>query len=933
HFCRPTNSRIVSSSSFSSSSFSPCKRKTNSIKNLQDSASPSLKTPASNLLLALSHSPRLAMAPPGVLMVAEKPSIASSIASVLSRGKMSTRKGSTEVHEFDGTFLGFPAYYKVTSVIGHVFSVDFPEKYQNWSATDPLDLFQAPVRKAESNPKAHIRRHLSQEARGCTHLVLWLDCDREGENICFEVIECSGFHINDGKRRIHRARFSSVTEKDISKAMDSLVEPNKDEALAVDARQEIDLKVGVAFTRFQTGYFQGKYGNLDSRVISWVLYGPCQTPTLGFCVQRYLQITTFKPEKYWALHPYIVMDGYELQLDWERHRLFDFDVAAMFQKLVLQDGVLLVTGISEEQETKGRPQGLNTVNLLKVSSSALGFGPHHAMQLAERLYTQGFISYPRTESTAYPSSFDFRSTLGELAKVPIWAEYVHNLLSGGYQKPKSGTDVGDHPPITPMRAASEDLIGNDAWRLYQYICQHFLGTVSPDCKFVRTKIQFSSGGESFHCVGKHVRVEGFTAIMPWLAVSEKNLPRFARGEKIAMSKVELFEGKTAPPDYLSESELISLMEKHGIGTDASIPVHINNICERNYVQVQSGRKLVPTPLGITLIRGYQCIDPDLCLPDIRSFIEQQIMLVAKGQADHSRIVLHVLQQFKQKFAYFVKQIDNMDALFEAQFSPLADSGRALSKCGKCLRYMKYIASQPSRLYCGTCEEVYYVPQKGTIKLYKELTCPLDNFELLIFSMAGPEGKSFPLCPYCYNNPPFEGIDTLFGTGTKAAGAASGGKLGKGAGMPCFLCPHPTCRHSVISQGVCACPECSGTLVLDPVSAPKWRLYCNMCNCLVLLPQGAHRISTTSERCSECESKIIEVDFNKNSTPLEGGATLHRGCILCDELLHSLVEVKHGKSFFKRSGGARGRGGSWRRGGRGRGGAGKKVDPKMSFSEF
>ncbi|CAN0870635.1 DNA topoisomerase 3-beta [Linum grandiflorum] len=309
-----------------------------------------------------------------------------------------------------------------------------------------------------------------------------------------------------------------------------------------------------------------------------------------------------------------------------------------------------------------------------------------------------------------------------------------------------------------------------------------------------------------------------------------------------MSKVELFEGKTAPPDYLSESELISLMEKYGIGTDASIPVHINNICERNYLQVQAGRKLVPTPLGITLIRGYQRIDPDLCLPDIRSFIEQQIMLVAKGQAEHSRVALHVLQQFKQKFAYFVKQ-----------FSPLVDSGKALSKC---------------------------------------------------------EGKSFPLCPYCYNNPPFEGIDALFGAAK--TGNSKDRKLGKGVGMPCFLCPHPTCRHSVIAQGVCACPECSRTLVLDPVSAPKWRLYCNMCNCLVLLPQGAHKISTTDERCSECDSKIIEVDFNKNSTPLKDGSTLHRGCILCDDLLHFVVEVKHGKSFFKRSGGARGRG-SWRRG--------------------
>lgn len=55
-------------------------------------------------------------------------------------------------------------------------------------------------------------------------------------------------------------------------------------------------------------------------------YGPCQTPTLGFCVQRYLQINTFKPEKFWALHPSIMKSGYELQLEWERKKLFDLDV-------------------------------------------------------------------------------------------------------------------------------------------------------------------------------------------------------------------------------------------------------------------------------------------------------------------------------------------------------------------------------------------------------------------------------------------------------------------------------------------------------------------------------------------------------------------------------------------------------------------------------
>lgn len=74
------------------------------------------------------------------------------------------------------------------------------------------------------------------------------------------------------------------------------------------------------------------------------------------------------------------------------------------------------------------------------------------------------------------------------------------------------------------------------------------------------------------------------------------------------------------------------------------------------LKVNSGRRLVPTALGTTLIRGYQCIDADLCLPDIRSFIEQQITLIAKGKADHLQVIQHVLQQFMRKYSYFVKKV-------------------------------------------------------------------------------------------------------------------------------------------------------------------------------------------------------------------------------------------------------------------------------------
>ncbi|WMV48458.1 hypothetical protein MTR67_041843 [Solanum verrucosum] len=87
----------------------------------------------------------------------------------------------------------------------------------------------------------------------------------------------------------------------------------------------------------------------------------------------------FKPEKFWMLHPYIMYKGYELKLEWERSRLFDADVSAMFRNRIIEDGIMKVVRVSEKLESKARPSGLNTVNLLKVASSALGFGPQLTM--------------------------------------------------------------------------------------------------------------------------------------------------------------------------------------------------------------------------------------------------------------------------------------------------------------------------------------------------------------------------------------------------------------------------------------------------------------------------------------------------------------------------------------------------------------------------
>lgn len=341
-------------------------------------------------------------------------------------------------------------------------------------------------------------------------------------------------------------------------------------------------------------------GDLDASLIS---YGPCQTPTLGFCVQRHDTIQTFKSEPYWVVQVTVKSkDGIEAILDWQRVRCFDKEIANVFLQRIKESTGANVVSVTSKEKYKGRPLPLNTVELMRVASSGLGMGPHHAMQIAEKLYTQGYISYPRTETTKYPENFDIVGVLKQQQNSSEWGKEVAEVLSQGINVPKGGKDVGDHPPITPMKPAGRNELDGDAWRLYDYITRHFIGTVSRDCKYLSKTTVFSINQEMFSIVGKTLIDPGFTTVMSWQAFGKNEItPAFEQNEHVPIQEAKLTEHQTNPPDYLTEAELITLMEKHGIGTDASIPVHINNICQRNYVTVGGGRKLIPTTLGKSTI--------------------------------------------------------------------------------------------------------------------------------------------------------------------------------------------------------------------------------------------------------------------------------------------------------------------------------------------
>lgn len=320
--------------------------------------------------------------------------------------------------------------------------------------------------------------------------------------------------------------------------MNNLGTPNKNESLSVDARQELDLRIGCAFTRFQTRFFQGKYGDLDSSLVS---YGPCQTPTLSFCVDRMDKIKSFKPETFWYLEPELnhSQSGKSLNVKWSRVHLFDKEVVHLFYNELRQESNAVVVAVDLQMKSKQRPQALNTVELLRAASAGLGLSPINAMQVAERLYTQGYISYPRTETTQYPANFNLKEVIVQQSRSTQWGELCQKLLNGDMQHPRKGSDQGDHPPITPTAFATPQELSGDNWRLYEFITKYFIATLSPDCKYEELTVTLKIKDEEFTTTGKNTINLGWTELMPWKQVDNREIPSLRKGDVLQIASVRI----------------------------------------------------------------------------------------------------------------------------------------------------------------------------------------------------------------------------------------------------------------------------------------------------------------------------------------------------------------------------------------------------------
>ncbi|KAL9936553.1 hypothetical protein V8E36_004621 [Tilletia maclaganii] len=624
-----------------------------------------------------------------VLCVAEKPSIAKSVAEILSSRHMTNREGKHKYcRNFDFTYTmtvnGRREQVDVTmtSVLGHITEVEFDEQYRKWKDCDPGELFSARVLTTLTTDGKQISRNLQAEARGAQQLMIWTDCDREGEHIGNEVVtECKK---SNARIQVKRARFSAIIANQIHAAFNNAGELDLRQVSAVEARIELDLRLGAAFTRLQTMRLQQQIGELSENLIS---YGPCQFPTLGFVTDQYERAANFIPEPFWHIVVTVqrqAESGEETKVDfrWKRRHLFDHATAVILFEKCIDDPEAKVISVQNKSTRKFKPYPLTTVELQKSGARLLRLSPKRILDVAEGLYQKGFLSYPRTETDQFDRAFDFRTLLQKQTSDPAWGQYAQSLVDsyeggGRYERPRNGRKNDNaHPPIHPT-AHANDLVGDDK-RVYEYVTRRFMASCSKDAQGSTTTVEIEIAEEHFSASGLIIHERNYLEVFVYDRWKGTLLPDFTTNETFMPTACNLREGKTSRPKMLTEADLVSLMDRHGIGTDATIAEHIAKVIEREYVckrKQGTTEYLYPSTLGMGLVHGYNQIghDKSLSKPLLRrevsatrcnnrpgraaqknwmiafSQTEYRMSLICSGQRSRRQTVEESLEEYREMF--------------------------------------------------------------------------------------------------------------------------------------------------------------------------------------------------------------------------------------------------------------------------------------------
>ena len=408
--------------------------------------------------------------------------------------------------------------------------------------------------------------------------------------------------------------------------------------------------------------------------------GPCQFPTLGFVVEQYLKVSRFRPESFWYLDLQIAKGDETNKFTWKRNHLFDRLITLiLYEKSIeMSGGQARIVKVEEKQTSKYRPLPLRTVEFQKAASRFLKISSDQVMNLAEKLYNRGFISYPRTETDVFEFSADQLRTLVQKQTVDgVFGEYAQGLLNsdGLLRMPRKGKNNDKaHPPIHPT-SSGEELSGQER-AVFEFVARRFLACCSDDAKGLETKITAQVGVEEFECKGIRVTELNYLRVYKYEKWAEQEIAPFRQGEMLPIKEYFMKDDSTSAPLLLSESDLITCMDKNGIGTDATIHEHIQKILARRYAIKTRDSRFIPTRLGVALVEAFDMLGLDFSLtqPKIRAKLEKDLTRVCAGTLTKDQVIAESKEMYKKVYKKVEDEFERLMRIFRKYLSNGSGNG-------------------------------------------------------------------------------------------------------------------------------------------------------------------------------------------------------------------------------------------------------------------
>jgi DNA topoisomerase-1 len=652
-------------------------------------------------------------------------------------------------------FKGVPMYEAeraserllVCSALGHLYKVDQTGR-SGHSEYPVWEYGWKPIHTAERDRERQERwlNAITEIAKQAKAFVNACDFDVEGSLIGYMILRYAAAGA-DAKAK--RMKFSTLTREELQYAYEHML-PQLDFPLisAGLCRHEIDWLYGINLSRALTESARkssGRYATLST--------GRVQGPTLRFAVDREQEIETFVPLPYWGIQAVVEINGEKLPAEFEIER---FSVKTQAEKVVsVSDGR---EGSVEEIESNvtslAAPVPFDLSSLQAEAYRHFRIAPRRALGIAERLYLDAVISYPRTSSQKLPASIGYQRILQGLSENPKYSQSAARLLSEQSLHPNEGKRSDPaHPAVYPTGTIPPRSLEPVESKLYDLIVKRFMATFAPEATRETVKVTIKVNDLRFYLRGTRILTTGWVDFYkPYAKFEDISLPQLSKVTAVKFRSVEAVEKLSQPPPRYNPNSLLREMEKNEIGTKATRAEIIETLLRRAYIR---GDKIEVTSLGMRIVDVLEKFCPRVLDVAFTRELEEMMENIELGREEKQRVVNKAIKHLKPIMEELKAHEREVGEQLSGAIKQARTVGPRLSVacpgCGRGLRVVRNQKSGKRFIGClgkweGGCDFTLPLPQFGALTLL-DSRCSKCGFQLV--KVASKGRRPLVTCPMCY----------------------------------------------------------------------------------------------------------------------------------------------------------------------------------------